>query len=153
MKVSTKGRYGLRAMIDIAAHSANGHVPLAQVAVRQELSENYLEQVVALLRKGGFVRSVKGAHGGYLLSRPAKDIRVGDLLRTLEGSLSVMDSEDALASPDAAERDDAVRRAIRTQVWERLDRSVAAVVDAITLEDLVREFERTSGPDSLTYDI
>ena len=154
MKVSTKGRYGLRAMIDIAVHSNGSHVPLVQVAERQAISENYLEQVIALLRKGGFVRSVKGAHGGYRLMRSPSEIRVGDLLRTLEGSISVMDrSGDPSADAEADADNDAVRRAIRTQVWDRIDRGVSEVVDSITLDDLVLEYRRLNGPDTLTYNI
>ena len=153
MKVSTKGRYGLRAMIEIASHPGSGHVPLALVAERQGISGNYLEQVVALLRKGGFIRSVKGAHGGYRLTRPAREIRVGDLLRVLEGSLSVMDGDDPAMAREAAGQDDAIRRAIRAQVWERIDRSVADVVDAITLEDLVEEARKKGDPGALHYEI
>ena len=154
MKVSTKGRYGLRAMIDIAVHSNGSHVPLIQVAIRQDISENYLEQVIALLRKGGFVRSVKGAHGGYRLTRSPSEIRVGDLLRTLEGSISVVETVGESDSGfDESNRMDVVQRAIRTQVWERIDRGVNEVVDAITLEDLVAEYRKLNGPDTLTYEI
>jgi Rrf2 family protein len=154
MKVSTKGRYGLRAMIDIAVHANGSHVPLIQVAARQDISENYLEQVIALLRKGGFVRSVKGAHGGYRLTRSPSEIGVGDLLRSLEGSISVVETVgDSDSGFDETLRMDVVQRAIRTQVWERIDRGVNEVVDAITLEDLVSEYRKLNGPDTLTYEI
>jgi Rrf2 family protein len=154
MKVSTKGRYGLRAMIDIAVHANGSHVPLIQVAERQDISENYLEQVIALLRKGGFVRSVKGAHGGYRLTRSPSEIGVGDLLRSLEGSISVVETVgDSDSGFDETRRMDVVQRAIRTQVWERIDRGVNEVVDAITLEDLVSEYRKLNGPDTLTYEI
>jgi len=139
-------------MIDIAVHANGGHVALAQVAERQRISENYLEQVVALLRKGGFLRSVKGAHGGYRLTRSPSEIVVGELLRVLEGSISVMETEDRTEA-GASQKDDAVRRAIQRQVWERIDRGVNDVVDSITLQDLVEDFNRLNGPEALTYDI
>jgi Rrf2 family protein len=141
-------------MIDIAVHASGSHVALAQVAERQQISENYLEQVVALLRKGGFLRSIKGAHGGYRLTRSPSEIGVGELLRTLEGSISVMESEDRTEGGlDATMPDDRVRRAIQNQVWERIDQGVNDVVDAITLQDLVEEYTRMNSPDSLTYEI
>ena len=87
MKLSTKGRYGLRAMIDLARYSEEMPVSISCIAARQGLSEGYLEQLVALLRKAGLVKSIRGASGGYVLTRAAKEISVGDILRALEGSL------------------------------------------------------------------
>ena len=153
MKVSTKGRYGLRAMVDIAANARGSHVPLVQVAERQGISENYLEQVMALLRKGGFVLSVKGPHGGYRLSRSPRDIGVGDLLRTLEGSISVIERGDAPAAGGGHPADDVVRRVLLDQVWEPIDRSITEVVDPITLADLVEEHQRLNGPREPDFDI
>jgi len=91
MKVSTKGRYGLLAMIDIAAHQAQGSVSLRSVAERNNLSENYLEQLLPALRKAGLVKSIRGAQGGYVLAKPSDSITMGDILRTLEGPLSPVD--------------------------------------------------------------
>ena len=87
MKLSTKGRYGLRAMIDLARYSGKEPVTIGSIAARQNISERYLEQIVALLKKNGLVKSIRGASGGYVLSREMKDISVGDILRALEGSL------------------------------------------------------------------
>lgn len=141
-------------MIDIAVHANGAHVALTQVAERQQISENYLEQVIALLRKGGYLRSVKGAHGGYRLTRAPSEIGVGELLRTLEGSISVMEVEDRTdPGTGAAQTEDRVRRAIQKQVWERIDQGVNDVVDAITLQDLVEEYTRLNGPEALTYEI
>ena len=85
MKLSTKGRYGLRAMIDLASHEEEGAVSIASISERQNISESYLEQLVRPLRKAGFIESVRGAGGGYVLAKPADSISVGDVLRVLEG--------------------------------------------------------------------
>ena len=87
MKLSTKGRYGLRAMIDLARYSEKEPVSIGSVAARQEISERYLEQLVALLKKAGLVKSIRGASGGYVLAKKPSEISVGDILRALEGSL------------------------------------------------------------------
>ena len=87
MKLSTKGRYGLRAMIDLAQYSGDAPVSIISISERQDISERYLEQLVALLRKAGLVRSIRGAGGGYVLAKDMKEISVGDILRALEGSL------------------------------------------------------------------
>ena len=87
MKLSTKGRYGLRAMIDLARYSEVEPVSINSIAARQNISERYLEQLVALLRKAGLVKSIRGATGGYILAKDAAEISVGDILRALEGSL------------------------------------------------------------------
>ena len=96
MKVSTKGRYGLRAMIDLALYSQNDQVPLVSIAERQDISKSYLEQVFSTLRKAGLVTSIKGAQGGYVLASDPEDITVGMILRALEGDLSVVPYEDEL---------------------------------------------------------
>ena len=90
MKLSTKGRYGLRAMIDLASHEEEGAVSIASISERQNISESYLEQLVRPLRKAGFIESVRGAGGGYVLAKPADSISVGDVLRVLEGGLEAV---------------------------------------------------------------
>lgn len=87
MKLSTKGRYGLRAMIDLAVYSEKEPVSIQSIADRQNISERYLEQLMASLKKEGLVKSIRGANGGYQLARPAIGISVGDILRALEGDL------------------------------------------------------------------
>ena len=90
MKLSTKGRYGLRAMIDLARYSEKEPVSIGSVAARQEISERYLEQLVALLKKAGLVKSIRGASGGYVLAKAPEEISVGDILRALECGLLVV---------------------------------------------------------------
>ena len=91
MKLSTKGRYGLSAMIDLAVYSENEAVSLNSIAERQHISEGYLEQLMAKLKKAGLVTSIRGASGGYGLARPAAEVSVGDILRALEGSLKAVE--------------------------------------------------------------
>ena len=93
MKISTKGRYGLKAMIDIAVYATENQTTLKNIALRQDISEAYLEQLVANLKKAGLVKSTRGAKGGYVLAKDAKEIKVGTILRALEGSLSPVDCE------------------------------------------------------------
>ena len=87
MKISTKGRYGLRLMTDLAVYYDQGLIPLKEIAARQEISEKYLEQIMMQLNRSGLVRSVRGAQGGYRLAKPPEDITAGAVLRVLEGSL------------------------------------------------------------------
>ena len=90
MKLSTKGRYGLRALIDLALYSENETVSIQSIARRQNISDSYLEQLMRKLRSAGLIVSVRGAQGGYKLARPANEISVGDVLRALEGSLEAV---------------------------------------------------------------
>lgn len=142
MRISTKGRYGLRAMLDLAVNSNGEKVSLFSIAQRQNISVNYLEQVFSLLRKAGFVSSIKGASGGYLLAMEPSQIRVGDILRSLEGDLMVVD-EDTDGGADSND----IQRCIKKNVWDRLNESLAKAADSITLRDLVEEYrDMTSSP-------
>ena len=87
MKISTKGRYGLRALIDIAQYSEIEPVPISSISARQDISERYLEQLMALLKRAGLIKSIRGAGGGYVLAKDVSEISVGDVLRALEGNL------------------------------------------------------------------
>jgi Rrf2 family protein len=131
MKISTRGRYGIRLLIDLAEHAGESHVPLAAVAERQRISIRYLEQVAVILRRAGFIRSVKGASGGYALMRRSEDIIIGDALRVLEGDMLVVD----LPLPRVQESK--IRRCIRTTVYERLNEQIARVIDRKTLASVL----------------
>lgn len=133
MKVSTKGRYGLRAMIDLALYSNNELVPLASIAQRQEISKSYLEQVFSALRKAGLVKSIKGAQGGYILAAETQDITVGMILRALEGDLSVVPMEDDIASIR-------IESYIRDNIWNKIDEKVFEFIDNTTLKDIVDDY-------------
>ena len=94
MKISTKGRYGIRALIDLVINSECGSVTLKAISERQEISERYLEQIFSLLRKSGLIIGRKGAQGGYTLSKSSKEITIGEILRTLEGESLLIDISD-----------------------------------------------------------
>jgi Rrf2 family protein len=127
MKISTRGRYGTRLLIDLAEHSREEHVSLASIAGRQAISIRYLEQVAVILRRAGFIRSVKGASGGYTLAKKPEDIIIGDVLRTLEGDMLVADP------PLPQVKETRLQRCIRLTVFERLNDRIAAVIDRKTL--------------------
>ncbi|MDF2948777.1 MAG: cymR1 [Sedimentibacter sp.] len=141
MKVSTKGRYGLRAIIDLSVNSTGDYVSLISIAERQNISKNYLEQVFSALRKTGIVKSVKGSQGGYLLNGETSDIRVGDVLRALEGDLSVVKDEENINNK--------IERCIKKNLWDKIDEQVFDIINNITLEDLINEYNK--GNDSLMY--
>lgn len=133
MKVSTKGRYGLRALVDMAANSQENPISLIQTAKRQNISLNYLEQVFGILRKAGIVLSVKGAGGGYKLARSAGSITVKEILEALEGEFSIIDKS-------GEEEQDAVQKAIQELVWDEIDKQVNELLGQRTLEQLVQEY-------------
>jgi Rrf2 family transcriptional regulator, cysteine metabolism repressor len=145
MKVSTKGRYGLRAMVDLAIHSSDGHVALNAIADRQDISVNYLEQVFSTLRKAGLVRSVKGAQGGYMMAMRPSQMTVGMILRALEGKLVVVDETENTGA------DRSVQHCIQMMVWDVMTETVNSMVDQMTLENLVNEYRNLSGKDTSVY--
>ena len=146
MKISTKGRYGLRAMVDIAVNSLGDYIPLKLIAERQNISENYLEQVFSILRKSDLVKSVRGSQGGYTLSRDASKITVGEVLRALEGELSITGDD-----PESMQGGKTIEACINTTVWQNVNKSINDVVDAITLETLVEQYKKISGDYSYDY--
>ncbi|MBQ8940794.1 MAG: Rrf2 family transcriptional regulator [Firmicutes bacterium] len=136
MKMSTKGRYGLRAMVDIAVNCGKGEcVSLKSVANRQNLSESYLEQLISPLKKAGIVKSTRGAQGGYVLAKSAADITVGEILRALEGPLDIVECDKGTASCGSA----SCKNCVTKNVWEKLSESVNETADSITLEMLARQ--------------
>lgn len=146
MKVSTKGRYGLRSMIDLAINSANGHVALGSIAERQNISVNYLEQVFSTLRKAGLVKSVKGAQGGYVLGDNPSNITIGRILRTLEGDLSLVEELDSSLS-----KENSLQHCIKENVWDKMSESLNRIVDSITLEDMVNDYKKMTGTANQMY--
>ena len=138
MKLSTKGRYGLRAMIDLARYSEKEPVSIGSVAARQEISERYLEQLVALLKKAGLVKSIRGASGGYVLAKKPSEISVGDILRALEGSLEpdTTTGEGCMASDGC----------VTKYVWQKINDSINDTVNQIMLDELIQE-SKSINPD------
>ena len=132
MKISTKGRYGLRAVLDIAMHDEAASV--SSIAARQFISENYLERLIAMLKKAGIVNSLRGAQGGYVLARPAKEISVGEVLRALEGDLNPVDCSEIDGSlcegPDTC---------VTNFVCKRISDSIKQAVDNLMISELANE--------------
>ena len=135
MKLSTKGRYGLRAMIDLAQHGEHEPVSIASIAARQHISESYLEQLIPKLRKAGMIVSVRGAGGGYMLAKPASEISVGDVLRALEGNLDPVDC----AGLPGASGCEGSNGCVTKYVWQKINESINQAVDGMNLEELIRE--------------
>lgn len=136
MKISTKGRYALRLMLDLALNNTGEAVSLKDIARRQEISDKYLEQIISILNKAGFVRSIRGAQGGYMLKREPKEYTVGMILRLTEGSLAPVScvEEDAVE----CEREGSCVTYI---VWKKINDAINGVVDNITLEDLMEWYK------------
>lgn len=124
MKISTKGRYGLTIMMELAHRFGEGPTSLKSIAEKHQLSEHYLEQLVAPLRNSGLVKSIRGAYGGYILSRAPEEIHAGDIIRVLEGPISPV---------DFTEEDDLAKR----DLWMRIRDSIAEVLDSTTLASLI----------------
>ena len=139
MKLSTKGRYGLRALIDLALYSDEAAVPISSVATRQGISESYLEQLFGKLRKAGLVTSVRGAQGGYQLAKNASEISVGDILRALEGNLNAVECPGLKAEDGCQGADFCVTK----YVWQKINDSIAKTVNEISLQQLVKESRET----------
>ncbi len=135
MKLSTKGRYGLMAMSELALEYGNGPISLKVIAQKQELSDNYLEQLFSVLKRDKLLDSVRGSQGGYMLSRPPKDITVGAILRSLEGSLA---PASCVGDDDDCCKDDGCATKL---VLMKIKNSIDEVVDSITLEDMIKDLE------------
>lgn len=138
MKLSTRGRYGIHAMFDLAVRGADGPQPIKAIAERQQIPEAYLEQLIAILRKDGLVNSVRGAQGGYLLSRTPDQITVGQVLRSLEGGLTLVD---CLLEEDACDKACSCPSRV---VWQKLHDGLNQIVDGISLQDMLNDHERLS---------
>ena len=131
MKISTKGRYALRLMLDLALAEPGEPIPLRNVAERQDISDKYLEQIVTPLSRAGLVRSIRGAGGGYMLTRAPSQYTVGEILRPLEGSLAPVS---CVVGSECCARS---RQCVTMEVWRDIQKAVSGVVDHITLQDLV----------------
>ena len=133
MNISTKGRYGLRAMLDIAQNGLEKPVTLSAISARQDISDGYLEQLVAPLKKAGLVISVRGAQGGYKLSRPAEEITVGEVFRALEGPIAIT----ACSTEDFSNDCDREESCLVRNLWCEIQEAVSAVLDNKSLADLL----------------
>lgn len=128
MKISTKGRYALLLMLDLATYNTGEPIRLRDVAKRQQISEKYLEQIISILNKAGFVNSIRGPQGGYMLKNAPEQYTVGMILRQTEGSLAPV-SYDGVNNYE--------REFVTAKIWTQLEEAINNIVDNITLKDLV----------------
>lgn len=134
MKISTKGRYALRLMLDLALNNTGEYITIKSIAARQNISEKYLEQIISLLNRAGYVKSIRGAQGGYKLMKDPSLYTVGMVLRLTEGSLAPVDCVEDETN-ECNRSDFCVTR----EVWDEVYEAVKSVVDRITLQDLVEK--------------
>ena len=139
MMISTKGRYALRVMIDIAENQHDGYLPLREIAARQEISEKYLEAIVKSLVKAQYLTGLRGKAGGYRLTRPPQEYTVGSILRLTEGSLTPIACLDW--SPEGCERRN---ECITLPMWQGLSKVIADYLDNITLQDIIDDYQARS---------
>ncbi|MDY5577102.1 MAG: Rrf2 family transcriptional regulator [Lachnospiraceae bacterium] len=140
MKVSTKGRYALRVMIDLAQHQGDGFISLKEVAQRQGISMKYLEMIVGILNRAGFVTSLRGKSGGYMLARDAKEYTVGAILKLTEGSMAPVSClENGSITCDRAEA------CVTLPLWKGLDNVIDRYLESITLQDMVDQADSLNG--------
>ncbi|HOB08696.1 MAG: Rrf2 family transcriptional regulator [Limnochordia bacterium] len=137
MRISTRGEYGVRAMLDLALHSAEGPVPLSAIAARQDISEHYLEQLISALRKAGLVVSFRGAQGGYQLAKPPEEITISEIIRTLEGPIAPMHCVEG-AHADCHH----VELCATRMLWQKLQASMEEVLSKTTLAWLKDEAKK-----------
>lgn len=140
MRISTKGRYALRLMLDLALHDHGDPVRIKEISERQGISNKYLEQIISSLTKAGFVRSLRGPQGGYRLTKQPEQYTVGMILRLMEGSLApvaCLDDEETFCTRE----DDCVTLIL----WKKLDEAIKGVVDTVTLGDMVEWYKNKAG--------
>lgn len=134
MIVSTRGRYALRVLIDMAEHTEAERIPLKDIAERQDISQKYIESIMTLLSKNGFVDGVHGKGGGYKLNRPVEEYKVGDILRLTEGTLAPVACLEKDAAPCAKKTE------CRTiPMWTKLDELIEGYLDSVSIKDLIRK--------------
>lgn len=138
MKISTKGRYGLTIMIELAKQYGQGPIPLRQIAADNHLSEAYLEQLVSPLRNSGLVKSVRGAYGGYMLSKPPHLISTADVIKVLEGPIQPVEGIENEAPP-------------QRELWMRIRDAVKTVLDTTSLEDLAKHTDENTDENFMFY--
>ena len=138
MKLSTKGRYGLRALIDLAEYGEEEAVSIMSISERQNISESYLEQLIRLLKKAGIVKSIRGAGGGYQLNRDAKEISVGEVLVALEGDIEPV----SCGAFDEEGSCEAAGMCVTKHVWKRLNDAIEDTLNSMMLSELVEDSKK-----------
>jgi len=139
MRFTTRARYGLRFLIDLALNSADGPVRLKEIAMRQGISKKYLERIVSILSASGFIRSVRGSKGGFMLAKPIEQISVLDAIEALDGKINVVK---CILMPKVCKR---TSECIARKLWMKLNEAIRQALKDVTLKDLVGEAKRKRG--------
>jgi len=147
MKLSTRARYGTRAMLELAINYEQGPIFLKNIAEKQEISFRYLDQLITPLKAAGLVKSIRGKGGGYILARHPSQIRLIDIIQVLEGSIAMVDCVD---DPEDCHR---VDFCATRDIWIQLKEAMVNILKSVTLEELVRQQKEKEGYNSLAYNI
>ncbi len=147
MKISTKIRYGARAMLELASHYGEGPIELKEIARKENISLKYLEQVINPLRGAGLVKAVRGSKGGYSLARPPSEICLYDVVETLEGPLNLLE---CLRDPKVCQK---VPSCVTRDIWQEVSEAISKIFYSVTLEDMVNRKMDKEGNNSSMYQI
>ena len=147
MKLSTKGRYGARLMLDLAVHHGKGPILLKDIAKRQQISEKYLGHIIPSLKAAGLVSSSQGPRGGYALAKPPKDITLGKVVQSVESNMSIAE---CVKTPEVCDR---VHSCVTRDIWEEVTFKIMEVLDSITLQDMVNRHNEKAKFQALMYSI
>ena len=147
MRLSTKGRYGARAMLDLALNFGKEPILLRDIATRQEVSEKYLEHSMSSLRNAGLVRSIRGARGGYILAKPPSEIRLSEIMEVLEGSMAPVE---CVNDPEVCHRADLC---VTRDIWEKMKEAIDNILESTTLEDLAERYKDKESSNAIIYNI
>lgn len=150
MNFTSKEEYGLRAVMHLASHEASWPVQAREIASVEGIPEQFLEQVLAAIRRAGVVRSIRGAGGGYELARPARSITAGDVVRALSGPIAPIPCTD---SADPAERCDRIEQCVVVGLWQRVQTAVTEVLDGTTIQDMIEERAKREPSSSFAMNI
>lgn len=147
MKLTTKGRYGLRAILDISLNQREGPVTIHSIHQRQDISERYLESLLSTLKQNGMLKSIRGSQGGYVLAKEPKDISVGDVIRILEGPIAPVDCVNDTGTKECSRSESCVTK----KVWVELKDAMDKVLDSYSLQDLIDEYHKNRSNQILDY--
>lgn len=148
MKISTKGRYALEAVLDLAVHAQNEYESVRNIAERRNISENYLEQIFAGLRKNGILESTRGKQGGYRLARPIKDITAGEVIRALEGPLAPVS---CVSGNECKQKCDRYDLCVTNILWQKMMDEINKAVDSVTINDLADYYSKLESQNDIEY--
>ena len=147
MKLSTRGRYGTRTLLELALHEGEGPILLKDIAQRQQISLSYLEHLITPLIAGGLVRSIRGAKGGVSLAKPPGEIRLSEVINLLEGSVA---PSECVNNPEACNRSELC---VTRDIWGELKKAMDGVLESTTLQDLVKRHRRKEQTETAMYHI